>query len=207
MMKYNPETHHRRSIRLPCYDYSQPGAYFITLCTHQKQCWFGQIDDGKMYINQLGKIVQNEWLKSAQMRPNLSLDEWIVMPNHLHGIVWLSELEKKRTNNSSYGNLGKADYADLSPESQKKAFRKKANSLGSFIGGFKASVTKQINQFRENTSIPIWQRNYYESIIQDETALNSIREYIQNNPQRWEEDPDHPQCEANFSELLLDLVF
>ncbi len=206
-MKYNPAIHHRRSIRLPSYDYSQPGAYFITLCTTQKQCWFGQIHDGQMHINQLGKIVQTEWLKSAKMRPNLRLDEWIVMPNHLHGIVWIVESEHQQKSNSSPVLLAEANCRDLSNESSKQSFHRKANSLGSFIGGFKASVTKQINQFRKNTSIPIWQRNYYESIIQDERALDSIREYIQQNPQRWGEDPDHPQFQADFSELLLDLVF
>lgn len=206
-MKYNPQIHHRRSIRLPSYDYSQPGAYFITLCTAKKQCWFGQINDGQMPINQLGKIVQNEWLKSAKMRLYLRLDEWIVMPNHLHGIVWIDESEPQQKSNSSYGLVGEAHFPNLSNKSSGKSFHRKGNSLGSFIGGFKGSVTKQINQFRQNTSIPIWQRNYYESIIQDERALDSIREYIQQNPQRWGEDPDHPQFQADFSELLLDLVF
>ncbi len=183
-MKYNPEIHHRRSIRLPSYDYSQPGAYFITLCTTKKQCWFGQIKDRKMHINQLGKIVQNEWLKSAQLRQNLRLDEWIVMPNHFHAIVWMLESKEEQKSNSSPVLLGKVNCEDLSHKLSKKSFQRKANSLGSFIGGFKASVTKKINQLCQNTSIPIWQRNYYESIIQDERALDSIREYIQQNPQR-----------------------
>jgi len=86
-MKYDPERHHRRSIRLKGYDYSQPGLYFITLCTYRRQCWFGEIKRSRMHLNQIGKIVAREWLHSAQMRPTLQLDEWTIMPNHLHGIV------------------------------------------------------------------------------------------------------------------------
>ena len=86
-MKYNPQHHHRRSIRLPNYDYSRSGIYFVTICTHQKQCLFGEIDRGKMFLNQIGNIVREEWLKSAQIRKEIELDEWVIMPNHLHGIV------------------------------------------------------------------------------------------------------------------------
>ncbi len=94
-MKYNPEIHHRQSIRLRGYDYSQPGAYFVTICTYKKQCWFGEVRDGKMYRNQIGNLVAQEWLKSPQIRDNVKLDAWVVMPNHLHGIVWLIESNHK----------------------------------------------------------------------------------------------------------------
>ena len=141
-MKDNREIHHRRSIRLKGYNYSQPGADFISLCTYQRQCWFGEIYQAQMHLNQIGKIVEQEWLKSAQMRPNLKLDEWIIMPNHLHGIVW-------------------------------------------------------IVQCCNNNSIPIWQRNYYESIIRDEKGLNQIRESIQNNPLSWGEDIDNSKSNSN----------
>lgn len=86
-MKYNPQHHHRRSIRLPKYDYSQSGIYFVTICTHQKQYLFGESDRGKMFFNQIGKIVREEWLKSARIRQEIELDEYVIMPNHLHGIV------------------------------------------------------------------------------------------------------------------------
>ncbi|WP_254568739.1 transposase [Oscillatoria sp. HE19RPO] len=206
-MKYNPEIHHRRSIRLPFYDYSQPGAYFITLCTTRKQCWLGKIYDGKMHLNHLGQIVQVEWLKSAEMRPNIRLDEWVVMPNHLHGIVWILEAKELQKTDLSHGLPCEYEFGSLYNKSSKKSFNRKANSLSSFIGGFKGSVTRKINQLCKNPSIPIWQRNYYESIIEDEKALDSIREYIQLNPQRWGEDPDHPQFQDDFSELFLDLEF
>ena len=89
-MKYNRQIHHRRSIRLKEYDYGQPGAYFITICTHNKQCWFGEIHNSRMSLNQFGKIVTQEWLRTAEIRPEVVLDEWIIMPNHLHGIIAIS---------------------------------------------------------------------------------------------------------------------
>ena len=91
MMKYNPEYHHRRSIRLQGYNYSQTGIYFVTICTHKRQCLFGEIRNGKMILNQIGKIVAQEWLKSAEIRQEIELDEWIIMPNHLHGIVGIDK--------------------------------------------------------------------------------------------------------------------
>jgi putative transposase len=89
-MPYHPDYHHRRSIRLRNYDYSQSGIYFVTLCTYQRQCLFGQISDGKMELNELGEIVQSEWLRSPEIRREIALDEWVVMPNHLHGIVMIT---------------------------------------------------------------------------------------------------------------------
>ncbi len=86
-MEYNRHIHHRRSIRLPGFDYRQSGAYFVTLCTHNKEYWFGEIIDSKMHLNQLGKIVAKEWLRTPQIRPETTLDEWVIMPNHLHGII------------------------------------------------------------------------------------------------------------------------
>jgi len=90
-MTFDPEKHHRRSIRLRNYDYSQPGAYFVTICTYQKQSWFGEIKNGQIYLNQLGKIVADEWLKTCKIRPNFKLDEWVIMPNHFHGIVIIND--------------------------------------------------------------------------------------------------------------------
>lgn len=86
-MKYNPEAHHRRSIRLKGYDYSQAGAYFITICTQSRECLFGEIMDREMRLNEAGKIVADEWIKSAEIRNEIELDTWVVMPNHFHGIV------------------------------------------------------------------------------------------------------------------------
>lgn len=97
MTKYDPNIHHRRSIRLPEYDYSQPGAYFLTLRTYEKACFFGDVVDGEMKLNEFGRIVHDEWMKSAQIRAEIALDEFVVMPNHLHGIVFISGIEGEQS--------------------------------------------------------------------------------------------------------------
>lgn len=91
-MKYNPDKHHRRSIRLPGYDYSQSGAYFVTICAYQRQCLFGNVVDGRMVLNQYGAIVADEWQKSSVIRQEIELDGWMVMPNHFHGIVIIKNI-------------------------------------------------------------------------------------------------------------------
>jgi REP element-mobilizing transposase RayT len=91
-MNFNPQKHHRRSIRLKGYDYALPGAYFVTICTYQRQCWFGEILDGRMYLNQIGNVVAQEWVGSSQIRPGMKLDQWVIMPNHLHGLVILTDI-------------------------------------------------------------------------------------------------------------------
>ncbi len=92
-MKYDPNKHHRRSIRLKGYDYSSAGAYFITICAYQRACLFGEIVDGMMQLNEFGQIVADEWLKSSEIRREIALDEWVVMPNHIHGIVFIQPVE------------------------------------------------------------------------------------------------------------------
>lgn len=86
-MKYNSEIHHRRSIRLKGYDSSRKGAYFVTICDQNRECLFGEIVDGVMRLNHMGKIVADEWVKTAKIRNEIELDEWVVMPNHFHGIL------------------------------------------------------------------------------------------------------------------------
>ncbi len=146
-MKYNPQHHHRRSIRLPNYDYSRSGIYFVTICTHQKQCLFGEIDRGKMFLNQIGNIVREEWLKSTRIRKEIELDEWVIMPNHLHGIVLIHNNDLKIGDHEDKRNRNIVDYkgASLAPlrNNVVNVFRqRKPRSLSSFIGGFKSSVTK-----------------------------------------------------------------
>lgn len=159
-MKYNSEIHHRHSIRLRDYDYSQIGAYFITICTHDRNCLFGNIIDDKMLLNEFGMLVHGEWIKSAQIRMEIKIDEFIVMPNHIHGIVIID----------------------------RKGDRPVAPTIGSLIGGFKSTATKQINEIRKMPRVPVWQRNYYEHIIRNEKSLYNIREYIVNNPLNWKQD-------------------
>jgi putative transposase len=162
---------HRRTIRLREYDYSQAGAYFITICAHQRRCLFGQIDNSQMRLSALGKIVEDEWFRSAEIRPSIGLDAFVVMPNHIHGVV-LFETEPN-------------------PIPIIKAAGPLRHSLGSFVGSFKAAVTRRMNA-SASPAAPVWQRNYHEHIIRNEASLNAIREYIANNPVNWMYDRQNP---------------
>jgi putative transposase len=183
-MKYNPEKHHRRSIRLKGYDYSAPGAYFITFCTHQRECLFGEIIDGAMHLNPYGKIVQEEWIQSSTIRQEIELDEWIIMPDHMHGIVMITD---HNADARTHGRVPRSPKPCIPP--------RKPQSISSFMAGFKSAATKRINILRDTPGTPVWQRNYHERIIRDKLALNNIRRYIQMNPINWELDRfhrDHP---------------
>ena len=178
-MKYNPEKHHRRSIRLKNYDYSKSGAYFVTVCTKDRQCLFGKIFDGNMILNEFGKIVYDEWFLSVKIRNEIELyeNEFVVMPNHIHGIVWINA-DNILHNGNIVGATGRSPLQYGPPK----------KSLSSFVAGYKSAVTKQINQFRKTPGVSVWQRNYYEHIIRNEIELNKIRNYILNNPHNWETD-------------------
>jgi len=149
-MKYNPDKHHRRSIRLQGYDYSQPGIYFITLCTQNRECLFGEILNGEIRLNEFGKIAHQCWLEIPQHFPHVQLDEFVVMPDHIHGIIVL--------NNIVVVVVG---VQNIEPLQNQNAYQHIIpRSIGSIIRGFKIGVTKK---FRQNTDIyVVWQRNYYE---------------------------------------------
>ena len=173
-MRYDPTKHHRRSIRLREYDYGQAGAYFVTVCTQDRECLFGEVVDGGMVLNAPGKVVAAVWLRSAVIRGEIELDVFVVMPNHLHGIVVIRDV----------GAHGRAPVPT--------ALRRSPRSLGSFIAGFKSAATKRINEIRGTSGTPVWQRNYYEHVIRDEDDLARVRRYIAENPLRWSEDPENP---------------
>jgi REP element-mobilizing transposase RayT len=193
-MQFDPQKHHRRSIRLKGYDYAQPGAYFVTLCTYQKQCWFGDIREGQMCLNHIGCIVAQEWVRSSQIRQEIELDKWVIMPNHLHGIVLITDTV------GAHGPLH-------APTSNPAPLHRQPHSLSSFVAGFKSASTKRINIIRQAPGIPIWQRNYHESIVRDEESLHTIRQYIANNPQHWTDDPENPQHHPENQQFLIDLPF
>jgi putative transposase len=177
-MPYDPQKHHRRSIRLRGYDYTTPGAYFITLCTYQRQHLFGAVVDGTMQLNSYGKIVAEEWLCSATIRQEIALDGWIVMPNHFHGIVIIQSVTP-----SSESMLNLIQVVEK---------QRKPKSLATLVAGFKMAVTTRINCERQSPGTPVWQRNYYECIIRDQSALERIRQYISSNPLHWKTDQLHP---------------
>lgn len=185
-MTYNPTIHRRKSIRLQGYDYSQAGAYFITVCTHNRVPLFGEIVDGVMVLNSAGQIVEKCWCAIPEHFPQVTLDEFVVMPNHVHGIITVGA-----------NNVGANDYLPLpsdetpiqSNEPPRPLQHGTSRTIGSMVRGFKIGVTRW---FRANTDIhAVWQRNYYEHIIRNEDAYLKIAEYIQTNPQRWETDTYH----------------
>jgi putative transposase len=174
--RYNPNIHHRRSIRLSSYDYAQAGAYFVTLCAHRRECLFGNIDNDAMVLNEYGEIVREEWLKSSEIRSEILLGEYIIMPNHFHAIVYIVDHRDNRR-----GDRPVAPTTGPTPR-----------SIGALIAGFKSTVTKRINAIRNTPGISVWQRNYYEHIIRNETDYHRIAQYITDNPRCWREDSLHP---------------
>jgi REP element-mobilizing transposase RayT len=152
----------RRPLRLKGYDYSQPGAYFITICTHERIPLFGEIIAHQMRPNSYGMIVTAVWNELPDHYPNAALDAFIVMPNHIHGIIILGDEAGKRY------------------------------PLPEIARGFKTFSARAINERRQTRTAPLWHRGYYEHVVRDEKALSGIREYIVNNPARWSDDPDNP---------------
>jgi len=164
--------HRRRSRRLKGYDYSQAGTYFVTICTHNRECTFGHILDGEMVLNDAGRMVQAVWDELAGRFSGLELDTFTVMPNHVHGII------------VSVGAL----LAAPSPQGRASP----APTLGDVMRAFKSLSAIRVNRMAMRTG-SLWQRNYYEHVIRDESDLNRIRQYIRDNPACWAEDEDNPE--------------
>jgi 2-C-methyl-D-erythritol 2,4-cyclodiphosphate synthase len=172
-MPYDPAEHHRHSIRLPGFDYSKGGAYFITICTHAKECILGQIGGGQAVLSERGRIVSDCWADIPKHYPGVMLDEFVVMPNHVHGVVWFETGERLDA-----GGMRAGPAPPL---------------LGNVIGSFKSASTRRINQSLGVQGALVWQRNYFEHVVRDEESLSAIRQYIRTNPQRWHQDAENPQ--------------
>ena len=159
---YDSSKHHRRSVRLEGHDYASAGWYFLTICAARRGEIFGRVVDNGVVLNRFGRIIQEQWSRVGAMREEVTLDEWIVMPDHLHAIVAIQHSAPQDET--------------ISPRA--------ARSLASLVAGFKSAVTSRINTVREQRT-QVWQRNYWEHIIRDERDLNNTRRYILENPQRW----------------------
>ncbi len=188
-MTYDPNQHHRRSIRLNSYDYSEAGAYFITICTHERRSLFGRIVDGQMELNAFGEIAREEWTKSAEIRREIVLDRFVVMPNHVHGIVFILEPE----NNKGGRPSGEGDCQSPLPQDHQPR-GPSPRSLASFVVGFKSSVSRRIKTLRGRPGPDVWQRNYFEHVIRDERDLDIVRQYVVNNPLQWDLDRYNPDA-------------
>ena len=182
--------HDRQSSRLKGYDYTQAGGYFVTICTHLNQNLFGEITDQKMILNDIGLIVENEWKRTGEIRKEVTLDEFIVMPNHLHGIIIIDYVA------DHVGAHGRAPLPIISESQHSRApLQRNPGSLGSLIAGFKSSATKKIINFRGTPDEPIWQRSYFDRIIRNEIELDCIRAYIRDNPARFK--PENHACNSS----------
>lgn len=168
----------RKSIRLQQYDYSTPGYYFITICVQNRACLFGKILNGKMLRNELGDILDHEWCQTLSSYPNIKTDKWIVMPNHFHGLVQILDFPLR--------NKGHINASKLQEYERRKMLIPKV------VGKFKMQTAKLINQARNKIGRPLWMRGYWDRVVRNEAELSRIREYIVNNPLKWELDKLNP---------------
>ena len=178
-VKYDPEIHHRRSLRLTDYDYGQCGAYFVTIVTQHRMCMLGDISEGVIVPNDTGQITQASWMGLSSRFPDVSLDSSVVMPNHIHGIIIVgAQFIAPGPTPSNRASIVQEGAINRAP------------TLGEIIRTFKAASTRMIRK----TVNPdfVWQRNYYEHVIRNEESLNRIRQYILDNPARWSFDPENP---------------
>ncbi len=179
MKTYDPNKQHRRSIRLKGFDYTQVGAYFVTICTQHRECPFGEVVDGEMQVNVYGRIVQACWDAITMHFPFVAMDAFMVMPNHIHGIIVLNDRPVGARHAVPLRNIER--YGNPIP-----------GSIPTIIRSFKSVTTKRINEMRSTPGAPVWQRNYYEHIVRDEETFNLIRQYVADNPLNWTLDRENP---------------
>jgi putative transposase len=156
----------RLSIRLPTHDYSGGAAYLVTLCTYERAHLFGKVIGRTVQLTAIGRIVYDRWLTTPGVRPGVALDSFVVMPNHMHAIVWMPRSGGSR-----------------SP----CVLTRPPRSLGSLVAGYKAACTSRVRVLIGSPEFKVWQRNYHERVIRDSRALYRMRLYISANPVRWAE--------------------
>ncbi|WP_373499279.1 transposase [Desulfococcus sp.] len=203
--RYNPAIHHRRSIRLQGYDYSQAGAYFITICTHIRECLFGEIKDREMQTNDAGKMVHTVWNDIPFRFDGLELDIFIVMPSHIHGIIVLPWRRGESCIRPSPTTDHSTDHKE--GDHKDRPYGTLPGTVGRIVQAFKSISTRGYTVgVKKSGWSPfqgkLWQRNYWEHIIRNETELNRTRAYIQDNPDQWESDKLHPRGGERFSALM-----
>jgi putative transposase len=163
----------RKSIRIQGFDYSEQGAYFITIITHKRKCIFGEINHGEMHLSPTGSIVKQIWESIPDHFPQAYVDHFVIMPNHIHGIIEL--VRARHAVPLQYEQFGK-------PVS---------GSIPTIIRSFKSTVTRQVNLNRESPGEKVWQRNYYEHVIRNERELQAIYDYLVTNPFNWLKDEEY----------------
>lgn len=183
----------RRSIRLPGYDYAAPGAYFVTICTAGKECLLGDVSEGDMALSDAGRVAAYCWEALPRHFGRLELDAFVVMPNHVHGILILRDGDVGATQPDHDGcrptDVRAPNASSLalaaSPPSPNGT---RPGSVGAIVQNFKAVSTRKLNRMRALPGVRFWQRDYYDHVVRDDAELRRIREYIARNPLRWERD-------------------
>lgn len=186
-LKYNPNIHHRRSIRFKGYDYAQKGFYFITICCQDRICRFGNIVNGQMILNEYGQIAFDEWVKLSVRFANFELDVFQIMPNHMHGIIKLNDATAGVTSAQHV-----SERTGFTPAQHKRQPQGIASTtVSDIVGAYKSLVVHgclDIYKSKNETMGKLWQRNYYEIIIRNEQSHKRTSAYIINNPKKWADD-------------------
>ena len=191
-MATDTDTPRRRSIRLHGYDYAQAGAYFVTVCTQARACLFGEVVDGEMGLNYAGRIVQSTWNELPDHYCGVDLDAFVVMPNHVHGIILLTDDATSPQPHPLAEIASEPVGAGFKPARPDAATPSRRHPLPEIIRGFKTFSSKHINESRGTPGVPVWQRSYYEHVIRNAESLDGIRQYIAKNPARWAFDRENP---------------
>ena len=191
-MAYDPDKHHRRSIRLPQYDYAQPGVYFVTICTHEHECVLGEIVDGVMILNDWGIVADRFWDEVSAHFHGVAVDAHVIMPNHAHANIVIM-----RRSHSVGARSPRPHGNDSRARTQGGETPPLQPTLGQIVAYYKYQTTKAINLMRGMPGTKFWQRNYWEHVIRNEAEMDRIREYIDDNPARWSDDQLHPAARPN----------
>lgn len=192
----------RRSIRLKGYDYAEAGAYFVTIVSRNRVCMFGDISGGEMRLNDTGRIVEQCWGEIPEHFSNVDLDAFVVMPNHLHGIIVITPpVGATHESPMPDARLPPAGATHASPlPGGVWHGGPRRQSLGVIVGSFKSAVTRRLNLMHGASGPTMWQRNYFEHIIRSDESLSSIRQYVFDNPGRWEADRENPAATGPVQE-------
>jgi putative transposase len=184
----------RRTLRMPSFDYSSPGAYFVTICVHERACLLGDVAGEQARLSEIGALVLWTWECLPDRFPTIELDAFVVMPNHVHGILWLTDhrvvvgLAQPSAIDTEVGeaSLATTSFVSITTPSHKRP------SLGQVIGSFKSLTTIEANKRQGTPGQRLWQPDYYERVVRSETELHRFRQHIADNPARWDSDPEHP---------------
>jgi REP element-mobilizing transposase RayT len=205
--KFDPQKHHRRSIRLKGYDYASKGAYYVTIVIYGRECLFGEIIDNEMYLSTYGEIVQKSWNEIPVRFPNVEMGAFVIMPNHVHGIIVVTverrgevlsprndpNQNNQQITNNNDGSYQTEEFMETAKNLGGKTPPLRKPTLGQIVAYFKYKSTKEMNAIDNTGTITkFWQRNYYEHIIRDEKELKQKTDYILDNPYCWDQDDENP---------------